>query len=349
VCSSDLETDHFSWLKDNAPRLGLNNPDIAYQFMNDEMLSMADAFLRVRGHAEFPRRGWDSLYFLDQLKIAWISKIRMVMLATVDHTSAQAVTSAKLRAAATFGEIFAARYFWQNYTNNRLQAQSKMFLERTAVMVREARTVDDTVAILEQQINGWDTDFRSNAEAGMPSKSAGARTRNIVHTLLARMSACFDEAFGQTGAYPKYEIRSANSGYSIEHVLPQNGARGIFKSENNHARRRNRIGALVLVRAVDNKALADKEYVLKVEAYKTMTRLARTFHESFYADDAKAVLDELELPFRPYDEFTTSDVAERQGIYLRLAELTWSPDRIAFAARPNAEEDSRSYALPHQR
>jgi len=344
-----IETDHFSWLKTNAPRLGLTNQDTCYRFMNDEMLCMADAFFRVRDHAEFPRRGWDSLYFLDQLKIAWTPKIRMVMLATVDHTSSVAVTAAKLRAAATFGEIFAARYFWQNYATNRLQSQSKAFLERTAVMVRDAQTVDDTVAILVQQINSWDVTFRSNTEAGLPSKSAGARVRNIVHTLLARMSACFDEAFGQSGAYPKYELRSANRGYTIEHVLPQNGSRGMFSSDKSYLRRRNRIGALVLVRAVDNQVLADNEYVLKVEAYKTMTRLARTFHESFYTDDAKAVLDALDLPFRPYDDFAASDVAERQDIYLRLAELTWSPDRIGFSGRPDAEEDSRSYALPHQR
>lgn len=345
----DIGNDHFTWLKNNAARLGLTDSNACFRFMNLEMQAMADAYFRIRDFAEFPRRGWDSLFFLDQLKIAWSDKARMVMLAAVDPDAPIDVTSAKLRAAAVFAEIFAARYFWQNYSTNKLQTQPKAFLEETAVMLREAASVEDAVSLLTERITGWGVDFRSNAEAGIPARNAGSRARNIVHTLLARMSACFDEAFGQHGAYPNYEIRSANRGFTIEHVLPGSGPRGVFSNDRNYQRKRNRIGALVLIRAAHNKDLGDADYREKVEKYTTMTRLARTFHHSFYTEESQDILDRLGLPFKPHADFGASDVADRQAVYLRLAELTWSPDRIAFAARPGAEDDNRSYNLPHQR
>lgn len=340
-----IEDDHFAWLQTNVSRLGLLNSRECYRFMRYEMAAMADAYVRIRERADFPRRGWSSLYFLDQLQIGWAREARMVMLATVDINVSLDETLAKLRAAATFMEIFTARVYWNNPQNNKLSGDPMTFLERTAVRLRGARRVEEAVAVLCEQLESWKTDFRSNAETGLPIKNAGPRPRIVIHTLLARMSACFDEAFGQLGAYAHYELRSLNRGYTIEHVLPSDGKGGLLGGSEKHQRKRNRIGGLILMSALDNQRLADLPYAAKREHYQHMTRLARTFHPSFYEPAARARLAQLGLDFKPYDNFTINDVDERQEVYVRLAELTWSLERIPFVARPNAEEDPRVYAL----
>jgi hypothetical protein len=340
-----IEDDHFAWLKANFVRLGLLNPDDCYRFMRYEMAAMADAYMRIREKADFPRRGWSSLYFLDQLQIGWAREARMVMLATVDVDASLEATLAKLRAAATFMEIFTARYYWNNPQNNKLTGDVLTLLQRTAVRLREAREVAETVAILWEQLESWPVTFRSSPEFGLPPKNAGHRPRMVIHTLLARMSACFDEAFGQLGAYAHYELRSLNRGYSIEHVLPSDGGKG-FLGGDKLQRKRNRLGGLVLVSALDNQRLGDQPYRVKREFYQNMTRLARTFHTSFYDANARDRLAQLDLNFRPYDDFGPDDVDERQEAYIRLAELTWGLERLPFVARPSAEEDPRVYALP---
>jgi hypothetical protein len=344
-----IEDDHFAWIKANMIRLNLLHPDECYRFMRYEMAAMADAYVRVRESGEFPRRGWDSLYFLNQLGITWARESRMVMLSTVDVNTSLEDTIAKLRAAATFMEIFSARYYWSNVQNNRLTPEAQTFLQRTAALLRSAREVEHAVEILQDQLDVWPMTFRTNMEAGLPpAKGAGPRARKVTHTLLARMSACFDEAFGQLGAYPHYELRSQNRGYTIEHVLPSEGGRGglLGGSDKNHQRKRNRFGALLLVSAIDNQRLGDAPYSAKRELYQNMTRLARTFHPSFYEGNTQDRLDQLGLNFRYYSDFTANDVDERQEAYIRLAELTWNLDRVAFVARRNAEEDSRVHALP---
>ncbi len=345
--ADQIEDDHFAWLQANTSRLGLLDSDECYRFMRWEMAAMADAYVRIRERADFPRRGWSSLYFLDQLQIGWAREARMVMLSTVDVDTSLETTLAKLRAAATFMEIFTARYYWSNPQNNKLTSETQTFLEKTSVRLRNARDVEDTVGVLWEQLHSWPMDFRSNAETGLPSKNAGPRPRIVIHTLLARMSACFDEAFGQLGAYAHYELRSMNRGYTIEHVLAsENGRGGLLGGGEKYQRKRNRIGALVLMSAIDNQRLADLPYAAKREHYQHMTRLARTFHPNFYDPNARARLTQLGLDFRPYAEFTAADVDDRQEAYIRLAELTWSPNRLPFVARPNAEEDPRVYALP---
>jgi hypothetical protein len=342
-----IEDDHFAWLQSNAATMGVQQSEECYRFMRYEMATMADAYVRIRERADFPRRGWSSLYFLEQLQIGWAREARMVMLATVDVDSSLEAMLSKLRAAATFMEIFSARYYWNNPQSNKLHAEPMQFLERTAVRLREARDVEDTVTILWEQLQSWPMDFRSNTETGLPSKNAGPRPRTVIHTLLSRMSACFDEAFGQLGAFAHYELRKSARGYTIEHVLPSDARAGLLGGgAGAYARKRNRIGALVLVNALENERLADLPYAAKRGHYQNMTRLARTFHPSFFDANAQLRLQQLGLDFRPYDNFTAADVDERQEAYIRLAELTWSPDRLGFDARPNAEEDPRVYALP---
>ena len=342
-----IESDHFSWLKNSAVRIGLNDPDSCYRFMLHEMTAMARAYVDVRERAEFPRRGWDSLYFLDQLDIAWRRQARMVMLATVHPDAPAGVTAAKLRAAAAFMEIYSARLYWQNVSNNRVQNDHLHFLQRTAVLLRDAFEVPDACRVLQDQLANWPIDFRSNAEAGLPPR-AGQRARRVIHTLLARMSACFDEAFRHTNAYSHYELRSLNRGYSIEHILPNDSSKSGFLGggEKQHQRRRNRLGALLLISALDNQRLGDADYSTKRELYQTMTRLARTLHPDFYEDGARERLAQLRLPFKPYDDFNAQAVEERQEAMIRLAELTWNLGRIAFIARPSAEEDPYVYGLP---
>ena len=344
-----IQRDHFGWLKENAVRMGLTSPAAHLEFMAGEFLVMSARYAQLRNAEEFPERGLDSLYFLQNLKIGWTPLVRVATLAGVDPDASTAHNLAKMRAAATFVELFAARLVWQSFNTTAL-SKYKPLLEEAVYQVRDV-DVDTAVNRLTTLIREVPLKIEDSAEVAMP-RASGARARNIVHTLLARMSACLDEAFGDTGAYQRYEIRSMARGYSIEHILPSDAkyARANRESHQNYGKRRNRLGALLLIRSVHNQQLADADFATKAATYKDLTRLARTLHPNFYTEDSCAVLDSLGLPFEPVtDGFGPGEVEARQEAYVRLANLTWNPDRIAFAARPGALGDPRVYALPLDR
>lgn len=343
-----IEQDLFAWIKANAARMGLGDGPSCYRFMHDEFAVMADAYTRARAAEEFPQRGLDSLFFLSNLRIGWMPLARALVMAGVDPLTPLEDNLAKMRAAATFAEILAVRLAWQPGLST-AYGKNRVVLERAIAAARH-RSVDKVVAALTEEIEALPIDFRTNMEIGLP-RNAGARARNIVHTLLARMSACLDEAFGDHGAYSRYEVRSpAARGFTIEHVLPNEGSeKGMFESEAGYAKRRNKLGALLLIRRRDNEALDDADFATRRAAYRELTRLSKTFHPDFYTDEATRILGELDLPFTAPDRFGPADIEARHEAYVRLAELTWSPQRIAFAARPAAAEDSRVYALDQTR
>ena len=202
------------------------------------------------------------------------------------------------------------------------------------------------VDALIARLDTTDDHFRDAPDAGLP-RGHGGRSRAVMHSLLARMQACFDEGFGDVNFYQHYEIKSASRGYSIEHVLPRDPGplADRFADLGQYQKLRNRAAALVLIRAVDNQTLGDAEYPIKRPKYREMSKLVRTLHEDFYVPEVKAVLEALDLPFKPYESFGPEEIEERQEAYLRLAELTWHPRRVRFAARPQAPESGRVFGI----
>lgn len=345
---SAIEKDHFGWVKDNAGRMGLTSSASAKRFMTEEFELMQQLYVRVKDGGEFPDRGLDSLFFVTNLIGGMSPLMRTVVLAGVDPDAPLADTVAIMRASATFVELLIARLAWQSFSLPHI-AKHEAFLGRAVSVVRGA-AVKDAVLGLQALAREFPVDFSDKPDAGMP-RAPGPRPRQIAHSLLARMSACLDEAFNDTAAYQRYEVRSKSGGYTIEHVLPNDSERAkrLFETTAAYEKKRNRLAALVLIRAADNHALDDMDFSSRVEIYANLSRLARTFHPSFYTEETRHRLDALGLEFAACEDFGKDELAQRQLAYQRLAELTWSPDRIAFAARPNAGDDARVYALPFDR
>ena len=73
-------------------------------------------------------------------------------------------------------------------------------------------------------------------------------------------------------------------------------------------------------------------YETKREAYATKGEnlLARSLHASAYSNNPAflGLIDRTGLPFRAYETFGPDEQAERQELYIRLAEWVWNPSRL---------------------
>src|SRR5699024_5587072 len=87
---------------------------------------------------------------------------------------------------------------------------------------------------------------------------------------------------------------------------------------------RNRLGGLLLLQRGLNQSLGDATYEVKREAYVTKGEnlLARSLHPAAYTNNPGFVrlIERTGLPFNAYDSFGPAEQAERQELYIRLAE-----------------------------
>jgi hypothetical protein len=95
---------------------------------------------------------------------------------------------------------------------------------------------------------------------------------------------------------------------------------------------RNRVGGLLLLQRGLNQSIGDATYEQKRDAYVShgQNLLARSLHPLAYKNNPtfRVLIDRTGLPFRAYDTFSPSAQAERQELYLRMAEWVWNPSRL---------------------
>ena len=92
---------------------------------------------------------------------------------------------------------------------------------------------------------------------------------------------------------------------------------------------------MLLQRGV-NQSLGDALYEAKRNAYVSNSEnlLARSLHPLAYQNNPsfRSLLERTGLPFRHYDTFGPEAQAERQELYIRVAEWVWNPSRLGVCA-----------------
>ena len=81
-----------------------------------------------------------------------------------------------------------------------------------------------------------------------------------------------------------------------------------------------------------NQSIGDAAYEAKRDAYLShgQNLLARSLHPLAYKNlpAFRHLLDRTGLPFRAYESFGPKELAERQELYMRIAERVWNPSRL---------------------
>ena len=92
------------------------------------------------------------------------------------------------------------------------------------------------------------------------------------------------------------------------------------------------MGAYSSSSAVVNQSIGDATYEAKRDAYVSNSEnlLARSLHPLAYQNlpSFQSLLDGTGLPFRAYESFGPEEQAERQELYIRIAEWVWNPSRL---------------------
>ena len=310
------------WVKDNSEELGLTGNQQFADFIRRDFEFYSHWYQRMRYASNRFVSDLKPFFYVGQSQVGF-SLHYMAALSTLGVEDSEDDCLRKLNTIATFVDCMLHRRVWSRRHNTRNQLEYRMF--RNVTLGVRGKRPPELSDILCHLLDGFGEDF-SDVNFGLHRRNGPA-----VHEMIARMTDYVETESGMDQSYEKYRKRGWGKGrYQIEHVLSESHREDIDDFDYH----RNKIGALVLLRAPVNPSLGDMRFEDKRELYLKENLLAATLHETGHAHEPwfRRFKEETGLDFGPYGEFDEVAVAERQELYRQLAMRIWSTDSIRAAA-----------------
>ena len=325
-----LGTEFHRWVRKNHHQIGLVASDNFTAFVTDKFKFYAGAYITAREAAERYTPGpFSSVFFNSQNNFTLQYPL---MLAPLQLTDDKETVQRKMILVATFLEIMLARRIWNYKAIGHSTVQYRAFVIMKGIRGLELEALRDNLAH-RLSPEGTDRDDYFDFKTEKTFRLHGANGRQV-HRLLARLTEFLEVQSGQPSRYPEYANRSSRKGgYQIEHIWADHPERhkDDFGNQDEFAAYRNRIGGLVLLPADINPSLNDMPYGEKLPHYLKQNLLASSLHSRTYEKNPnfrKFLKANPQLVFKPKETFRKTDLAERQELYIALADLCWSSDRL---------------------
>jgi len=315
-----IGTEFHRWVRDHEERLGLRTTVEFANFVERDFAFYSRWYERLSRAGDTITPELECVYFNAQHNFTLQYPVLLAPL-RVDDDETTALR--KLRVVAAYLDILIHRRIWNWRGIDYSTMQYAMFLVMRDIRGKGAA---DLAAALSERLKSETETFGSNDRFRLH----GMNGRQI-HRLLARMTDYVETRSGLASRYAEYAQRG-RKGYEIEHIWADHPERHTdeFGHPSEFQEYRNRIGGLLLLPKSINASYGDLPYAEKREHYVGQNLLARSLHERAYDHNPgfRRFLEESGLHFQPHREFRKADLDVRQGLYQRLAEEIWSPDRL---------------------
>lgn len=322
------------WVRDQKDRLGLVGSDDFVRFVERDLNFYARQTLVIRAATKQVTPGLESVYYNHDRAFTLQAQ---ALLAALEPTDSPAVVRHKLALVADYLDIWLARRIWNFRTISYSSVRYTIF---TLTKELRGKSVAELSALLRTLL-----DDETETFAKQPRYRLHHQNYRQVRHVLARLTHWLDTECGLASHFEDLVSQGRGRPYEIEHVWADHYDRFTewFDHPSEFDTARNRIGGLLLLQRGLNQSLGDGTYEQKRDAYVShgQNLLARSLHPLAYKNNPtfRALIDQTGLPFRAYDSFNPSVQAERQELYLRMAEWVWNPSRVDLdGLRPPVHE-----------
>ena len=320
-----IGTEFHRWVREREEGLGLASGTEFARFIEEDFAFYGQWYARLREAAETLTDGLESVRYCAEHNFTLQYP---VLLAPLRREDGEEEILRKLRVVSAFLDILISRRIWNWRAIGYSTMQYAMFLVMRDIRGKDA---SDLARTLEERLAGETETFVTNDRFRLH----GTNGRQI-HRLLARMTDYVETQAGRPSHYQEYVQRHGNQRYEIEHIWADHPERhtGEFGHPTDFAEYRNRIGGLLLLPKSFNGSYGDLPYGDKRGHYLKHNLLAQSLHEQAYERDPgfAGFVRSSGLPFKAHGEFRKADLDARQELYRQLAELVWSPKRLASGA-----------------
>lgn len=315
-----IGTEFHRWVRDNAENLGLKDSKDYFKFISEDLNFYLRIYEELRKASDFLNPDLKNVYYISKLKFTLQYPAE---LAPIKKTDNKEEIYKKLAAVSTYLDILLARRIWNFRSFSYSDMQFNMYS-----LVKEIRrkNLSDLTDALYKKLKEDPNKFSEN-----PYFYLHQGNRFYIHYLLARITDFIEVSSGGSSKFQEYMATGINK-YEVEHIWARHYERHLdeFASESDFERYRNYIGGLLLLPKKFNTSYGDLTYEEKVKHYDSQNLLARSLNSLCYEHNPGFIqfIKKYDLPFKSYEHFKKDDLEERQRLYLKLAELVWSPEQL---------------------
>lgn len=311
------------WVRDQRQRLGLTESDAFYRFVSRDLDFYARRSAEIRKAAGNLTPGWESVYYNEDRGFTLQTQALLAPLTPDDHADE---IRRKVALVADFLDIWLARRVWNFRTISYSSVKYTLF-----TLTRELRgkNAGDLSAFLLGQLDEQQERFACEPRFRLHHQNY----RQVRH-ILARLSHWIDVQCRLSSSFEDLTSRGRARPFEIEHIWADHYDRfsDWFAHPSDFQTERNKLGGLLLLQRGVNQSIGDATYEGKRDAYLSNSQnlLARSLHPLAYKNlpEFQRLLDRTSLPFRAYESFGPKQLAERQELYIRIAEWVWNPSRL---------------------
>lgn len=311
------------WVRDQRQRLGLTESDAFYRFVSRDLDFYARRSVEIREAAGNLTLDWESVYYNEDRGFTLQTQ---ALLASLEPDDDAEEIRRKVALVADFLDIWLARRVWNFRTISYSSVKYTLFTLTRALRGKDARDLSGFLLgeLDEQQERfGREPNFRLHHQ----------NHRQVRH-ILARLSHWVDVQCRLSSSFQDLTSRGRARPFEIEHIWADHYDRfsDWFAHPSDFQTERNKLGGLLLLQRGVNQSIGDATYEAKRDAYlaNSQNLLARSLHPLAYKNlpEFQRLLDRTGLPFRAYESFGPEELAQRQELYIRIAEWVWNPSRL---------------------
>lgn len=318
-----IGTEFHRWVRDVKDTLKLTGSDAFVRFVQRDLDFYAHQTLAIRKAARTLTTGWESVRYVEERGFTLQTQ---VLLAALSPDDAPEIVHRKVALVADFLDIWLARRAWNFRTTSYSSVKYTIFM-----LTKELRgkTLEELSIYLRQQLDDQPETFARQPRYRMHQQNY----RQVRHTL-ARLTNWVDQQCGLASHFDDLISQGQGRPFEVEHIWSDQYERfaTIYAHPSDFDDARNRLGGLLLLQRGLNQSLGDATYEKKRDAYLSHSQnlLARSLHPLAYQNNPAfaRLIERTGLPFRAYESFGPTEQAERQELYIRLAEWVWNPSRI---------------------
>lgn len=311
------------WVRDQRERLGLANSDAFVRFSSRELDFYARRTVEIRRAARILTPGWESIRYNENRGFTLQTQ---ALLAALTPDDSPEEIRRKVGLVADFLDIWIAGRVWNFRTIAYSSVKYRIFILTKELRGRDTASLSE---FLREQLDEQPESF-----ARQPRFRLHIQNYRQVRHILARLTHWVDTECGLSSRFEDLISQGRSRPFEIEHIWANRYDR--FKEWFGHPSDfetvRNRIGGLLLLQRGVNQSIGDATYEAKRDAYiaNSENLLARSLHPLAYQNlpSFRSLLDRTGLSFRAHESFGPEEQAERQELYIRIAEWVWNPSRL---------------------
>lgn len=325
-----IGTTFHRWIRDNEAIVGAGDAEHNLQLMTEEFPFFASAYRLILQASTEYTPGLEPVFYNAHNDFTWQNT---VLLAPLDPGDDPATVKKKIAATAAFLDIWIMRRV-SNYIRVGYSATGyAMFL--LAKDIRR-KSLHELVDVLAARLETDDVTFEgseSRNRRGISDLGLNQFSRRYIYHLLARVTAFVDSQSGRPDLFDKLVDRKVKNPADIEHIWANDFEpyADKFASEQEFEAWRNNVAGLLLLPADVNRSYQAKPFEAKAPHYAKQNLYAASLTSAAYVHQPQfdAFRQRTGLNFKPYEAFGRDEQLERRDLLIGLANLIWSPIRIA--------------------